>query len=287
MDKIVLITGTSTGIGKACALYMDQLGFTVYAGVRRSDDGTAMKKQASERLKIIIVDVTDEHAIANAVKQIQTEHGRLDALINNAGIGIGGPLELMDTKVIQGVFNVNVVGLLAVTKAFLPLLRSSKGRIINIGSSAGYLAFPGACAYCGSKFAVRAITDALRLEFKHFGIKVILVSPGAVESAIWDKGKAYKEDLRDKADMEIGQRYDTLRRFGDSLYTDLKKIPAIEAAKVVAEALTSAHPKRYYVVGKDAKGARKVSYLPAALLDWIILRGINKFSQHEEVINME
>lgn len=279
MDKTVLITGTSTGIGKACAVILDQLGFTVYAGVRRADDAEAIKKEASDRLKLIIMDVTDEGAIANAVKQIRSEHGRLDALINNAGIGLGGPLEVTDTEVIKKVFNVNVIGLLAVTKAFLPLLRAAKGRIINIGSSAGYLAFPGACAYSGSKFAVRAITDALRLELKHLDIKVILISPGAIETAIWEKGKIYREDLRDKVDPAFAGLYGTLRRFGDSLNTDLKKIPAIEAAQVVAKALTTEHPKRYYTVGKDAKGARKAAYLPAALLDWMILRGINKFSQ--------
>lgn len=279
MNNTVLITGTSTGIGRACALQLDKLGFTVYAGVRRSEDAKALKKKASERLKPIIMDVTDESSITNAVAQIKSETGgRIDGLINNVGVGIGGALEVTPLDEIQKLMNINVIGLLAVTKAFIPMLRESKGRIINIGSTSGYLAFPGASVYSASKFAVRAITDALRLELHHFGIKVILLSPGAIESAIWDKGATYREGLQAKADPKIAPLYSTLRRFGDSLYTDMKRIPALEVANVAAEALTNKHPKRYYIVGKDAKGAKKATYLPTSILDRIILKKIKKFA---------
>ena len=279
MNKTVLITGTSTGIGRACALQLDKLGFTVYAGVRRSEDAKALQKEASERLKAIIMDVEDEGSITMAAKQIKSETGgRIDGLINNAGVGIGGALEVTPLDEIQKLMNINVVGLLAVTKAFIPMLRESKGRIINIGSTSGYLAFPGASVYSASKFAVRAITDSLRLELHYFGIEVILLSPGAIESAIWDKGATYREGLQAHADPEIAPLYSALRRFGDSLHTDMKRIPALEVANVAAEALTNKHPKRYYIVGKDAKGAKKATYLPTGILDWIILKKIKKFA---------
>lgn len=280
MNKTVLITGTSTGIGRACALHLDELGFTVYAGVRRPDDAQDLKKEGSELLRPIILDVTDESSIANAASQIESETGgHLDGLINNAGIGLGGALEVTPLEEIHKLMHVNVIGVLAVTKAFIPMLRESKGRIINIGSTAGYLASPGASVYAASKFAVRALTDAMRLELHDFGIKVILLSPGAIESAIWDKGKAYREALQARVDPDTGAMYGALRRFGDSLYTDMKRIPALEVARVVADALRTKHPKRYYIVGKDAKGAKKATYLPTALLDRIILKRIEKFAQ--------
>lgn len=279
MNKTVLITGTSTGIGRACALHLDDLGFTVYAGVRKSDDAEALKREASGRLKPIILDVSDESSISIAAEKIKLETGgRIDGLINNAGIGLGGALEVTPLGEIHKLMNVNVIGLLAATKVFLPLLRESQGRIINIGSTSGYLASPGASVYSGSKFAVRAITDALRLELHHFGIKVILVSPGAIESAIWDKGKNYRQALQDSVNPDIAALYSALRRFGDSLYTGMKRIPASEVAKVIADALTNKHPKRHYIVGKDAKGAKKATYLPRAILDRIILKRIEKFA---------
>ena len=138
MNKTVLITGTSTGIGRACALQFDKLGFTVYAGVRRSEDAKALKKDASERLRPIVLDVTDEASITKAALQIKSESdGRLDGLINNAGIGLGGALEVTPLEEIHKLMNINVIGLLAVTKIFLPMLRESKGRIINIERGSG------------------------------------------------------------------------------------------------------------------------------------------------------
>lgn len=244
MNKTVLITGTSTGIGRTCALHLDRLGYNVYAAVRKEEDAKLLKNEASDRLMPIILDVADEASILKAAEIINAQiGGKLDAVINNAGLGLGGALEVTPLSEIHKVMNVNVVGLLAVTKTFLPMVRKSHGRIINIGSTAGYLASPGASVYSGSKFAVRAITDALRLELHPFGIKVILVSPGAIESAIWEKGKHYRQALQDSLNPEIADLYGPLRRFGDSLYTEMKRIPALEVANVVTEALTNRHPR--------------------------------------------
>jgi len=279
MNKIVLITGTSTGIGRACALHLDELGCTVYAGVRTPKDAQALKDKASNLLKPIILDVSDESSISKAAMQISSEtDGRLDGLINNAGVGLGGALEVSPSEKIHKLMKVNVIGLMLVTKTFIPMLRESMGRIINIGSTSGYLAAPGASVYSASKFAVRAFTDALRLELHHFGIKVILLSPGAIESAIWEKGKTFREALRNVVSPDIAELYGPLRRFGDSLYTDMKRIPALEVAQIAAEALKNKRPKRYYIVGKDAKGAKKATYLPRAILDRIILKKIAKYA---------
>ncbi|MFC1603783.1 SDR family NAD(P)-dependent oxidoreductase [Planctomycetota bacterium] len=279
-NKAVVITGTSTGIGKACALYLDKLGFKVYAGVRKQADGDMLKSEASERLKSLILDVTSAESINNASDTIGKEtKGNVFGLINNAGIGRGGPLEVMPVPEIQKVMSVNVVGLMAVTQAFIPMLRKGRGRIINIGSTSSILAVPGASVYSASKFAVRAITDSLRVELKSFGVSVILVAPGAVESEIWDKGKAYKAELSKTVKTEIAQLYAPLIKFGEKLNEEMKKIPASVVANKVADALIVRKPKPYYIIGKDANGAAKAAKLPKGLLDWIILKRIERLAK--------
>ena len=279
-NKAIVITGTSTGIGKACALHLDKLGFKIYAGVRKQTDSDNLKKEASDRLTPIILDVTDSESIAAAVSFIEKETGdKVFGLINNAGIGLGGALEATPVDEIRKLMEVNVIGLLAVTHAFITMLRKCKGRIINIGSTSSLLAFPGASVYCASKFAVRAITDSLRVELKPFDMKVILVTPGAIESEIWKKGKAYKEKLRETISPEISQLYAPLIKFGEKINAEMKKIPAIEVAKAVAHAFTSSKPKSYYIVGKDAKGAAKAAKFPKCLLDWILLKRIQKLGR--------
>jgi short-subunit dehydrogenase len=276
-NNSILITGTSSGIGKSCALYLDQLGFTVFAGVRKEADGEELKKAASDKLTPIVLDVTDQDSIDKAFSLIKDRtQGELYGLINNAGIGCSGALEATSLKKIRDVMEVNVIGLMAVTKAFLPILRNSKGRVINIGSTSGFIAIPGGGVYAASKFAVRAITDSLRLELKHFGMKVILVAPGAIESKIWDKSAAYKMEMRKNIPSEIADQYTTLRRFGDKILETIKKIPAIQVAKAVAHGLTAKNPKRYFVVGDDAKGAARAARLPKAILDWAILKRIER-----------
>jgi len=222
--KTILITGSSTGIGKACALHLDKLGFKVYAGVRKQADGDNLKKEASENLTPIILDVTDAESIESTVSIIERETGgEVYGLVNNAGIGISGVLEVTPIEEIRKLMEVNMIGLMAVTQAFIPMLRKSKGRIINIGSSSSLLAFPGGSVYCASKFAVRAITDSLRLELKHFGISTVMVAPGAVESEIWEKRKEYKTELRKRVKPEIAEHYKALARFGDKIEQVIKK----------------------------------------------------------------
>jgi len=278
--KSILISGASTGIGKACALHLDKMGFKVYAGVRKPTDADNLNKEASDNLEAVILDVTNSQSIKDAAGYLRKKtNGNLYGLVNNAGIGRGGALEVTPMEEIRKLMEVNLFGLLEVTQSFIPMLRKSKGRIINIGSTSSYLAFPGAAAYSASKFAVKAVTDSLRLELIPFGMKVILVSPGAVESAIWEKGAKYKEELRKSVNPEIADLYAPLRRFGDILNEQVKKIPAIEVAKVVHDAFNSQKPKPYYIVGKDAKGAAKAARLPKRILDWIILKRIEKLGK--------
>ncbi len=276
-NKSVLISGSSTGIGKACALHLDQIGYKVYAGVRKESDAENLLSESTGSLKPVILDVTDSKSIDNTFSEIEADpESEFFGLVNNAGIGISGVLEAVEIEDARKLMDVNVIGLLALTKRSIPLLKKSKGHIINIGSTSSYLSIPGGSAYAGSKFAVRAITDALRLELKHMGISVSLISPGAVESEIWNKSREYKDKIRKSAGPQIFEDYKTLIKFGQSIVEKIKPIPAIEVAKSVANALGSNKPKRYYYVGSDCKAAAKFSKLPGSLKDKIILKKIQK-----------
>lgn len=279
-SKSILVTGSSTGIGKATALHLDQKGYKVYAGVRKESDAVTLKSESSKLLTPIILDVTDIKSIENSCKLINDDcTHELFGIVNNAGIGISGVLEAISVNDIRNLMEVNVIGLMAVTKAFIPLLKSSKGRIINIGSTSSFLPTPRASAYSGSKFAVRAISDSLRLELKHLGITVSLVAPGAVESEIWNKVKSYKEKVRQSLSPDIENDYRTLINFGNRFLDKIKPIPAIEVSKAVEHAITSKKPKRYYLVGSDCKSAVRASKLPKALLDAILLKQIQKLGK--------
>lgn len=191
-----VITGASTGIGRSAALHLDRLGHRVIAGVRNPGDGDALRTSASERLTPVVLDVTDADDIAQAVQVVDDAlgGGPLDGLVNNAGISLGGPLEFLDIDRLRLQLEVNVVGLVAVTQALLPLLRRGPGRIVNIGSIGGRVTSPFMGPYCASKYAVEALSDALRMELGPWGIHVSVVEPGPVHSPIWDKGREqYRE----------------------------------------------------------------------------------------------
>src|SRR6478672_11609595 len=199
-----LVTGASTGIGQATALRLARAGWTVLAGVRDDAVGGRLAAEAAERgggasVQPIALDVTDARQIADAAALVAARdgsaHGRLDALVNNAGIGVGGPLELIEIEDIRRQFDVNVVGQVAVTKALLPALRAARGRIVFVSSVGGRVAMAFTAPYAASKHAIEAIGDALRVELRTSHVQVALVEPGSVATPIWDKGRAEAEDV--------------------------------------------------------------------------------------------
>jgi NAD(P)-dependent dehydrogenase (short-subunit alcohol dehydrogenase family) len=240
--------------------------------VRKEADGESLKREAKGTLTPLLLDVTDASSISRAVETVAAQaDGRLFGLINNAGIGLGGPLELVPMTETRTLMEVNVIGLLATTQAFVPLLRKARGRIVNIGSLAGLVAMPGASAYAASKFAVQAITDSLRLELKPFGIRVTIVDPGAVESALWKKGRAQKQEILDAASAELLQLYAPLIEVGKRLGENPRDImPASYVVKDVVHALTSSNPKPRYLVGPGTKKAAKLARMPVWLRDFLL-----------------
>jgi NAD(P)-dependent dehydrogenase (short-subunit alcohol dehydrogenase family) len=252
----VLVTGTSTGIGEATARRLDRDGHTVFAGVRREEDGRRLQEGASPRLTPVLLDVTDEAAIAAAVKTITDQVGAsgLDGLVNNAGIARGGPLEYLPLEEWRTQLEVNVIGQVAVTQAFIPLLRQAQGRVVFIGSVGGRLATPLMSPYNASKFAIAGIAESLRHELRPFGIRVVLVEPGGVKTAIWDKGQAYADELRQRLPAEAIERYRSLIE-GLEKGVEFQKRHAVSADKVadvIMHALESPRPRARYLVGRDA-----------------------------------
>jgi NAD(P)-dependent dehydrogenase (short-subunit alcohol dehydrogenase family) len=271
----VVITGASSGIGRATSLLLDQLGHRVFAGVRRTSDGDALAAESSDRLTPILLDVTDEDSIADAVDAVsQTVPGGISGLVNNAGLSLNGPLELLSTTNIRKLMDVNVLGLLAVTKSFLPLLRRRHGRIINISSGHGLLAIPDKSAYAASKFAVQAISDSLRVELRPFGVSVSCVAVGKVETEALGKIVANREHMIDNADPEILDLYKPLLEFFDREVKNLPGIQPIEAARVIARELTAASPKAHLEVGPGATKMKNLARLPVGLRDWLLAKAV-------------
>jgi NAD(P)-dependent dehydrogenase (short-subunit alcohol dehydrogenase family) len=270
-----VVTGASSGIGEACALRLDSLGFRVFAGVRKPVDGDALKSKASERLTPVILDVTSEESIAGAVRMVGDVP--LAGLVNNAGIIVAGPLELVPMAMWRKQFEVNVLGQVAVTQAFLPLLRAGRGRIVNMSSVAGRSALPYSGPYCSSKFALEGLTDSLRMELREWGISVSIVEPGAIRTPIWEKSLTGATESMSRVPAHLLELYRTiLAKMTTAAAQAEKHASPVEAVvKAVEHALTAAKPKTRYVVGSNAKMRMKLNYLPDRTIDSLILKKLN------------
>jgi NAD(P)-dependent dehydrogenase (short-subunit alcohol dehydrogenase family) len=278
---VVVVTGASTGIGEASARRLAIAGFTVFAGVRRQEDADRLTTPSLPRLKPIILDVTDPAALAAAVAAVTEAAGAggLRGLVNNAGVSGGGPIELADLDEVRRIFEVNVVGVIAVTQAFLPLLRLGHGRIAVTGSISGRMAVPFVAPYSASKAAVASICDALRTELRPWGIQVALIEPGSIATPLWEKGLT-DFDARAAAYPEEGKRLygpvmPILRKKSEE--TAAAGISPDKVAQVVEHALTAAHPRTRYLVGSDARMQATVGKLPDRARDALLSRfmGIN------------
>jgi NAD(P)-dependent dehydrogenase (short-subunit alcohol dehydrogenase family) len=271
----VLITGASTGIGKACALELDRRGFRVFAGVRNDAAANQLRSEASDRLTPVMIDVTDADTIAAAAKKIAEAVGEagLAGLVNNAGTAVCGPIELLPIDDFRRQLEINVVGVVAVTQAVLPLLRKACGRIVNMSSISGGLAPPYMSPYSASKFALEAVNDALRVELRNWGIRVSCVEPGPIATPIWEKSLAAADQLAEQIDPAVLALYETdlvavRKAVDDSVRT---ASPVERVVKAVVHALTARRPKAHYYLGWNVRLCFKdAKLLPDILRDWII-----------------
>jgi NAD(P)-dependent dehydrogenase (short-subunit alcohol dehydrogenase family) len=278
--KHVLVTGASTGIGLDIVKSLLKKNYFVWAGVRKPEVLAGLHAEYSKTLRVLKMDVTKSSDIRDAFLEIssaQSKHAMTEfSLINNAGIAIGGPCEGVPMSEWRGLFDVNVFGLIETTQVFLPLLRQTKGRVINIGSISGRIASPFLAPYATSKFAVRAFSDSLRREMRPHGVRVVLIEPGAIDTGIWDKSVDKSEDLKKNLAPEILNVYG---RAIDSLVRGVKKV-ASDAAPVewvtsaVLDAMTKQDPNPKYLVGKMIRvQAILANFLPSRQLDQLLAKG--------------
>ena len=246
MTRSVLVTGASSGIGRASALRLAYAGWRVYGGVRTTADATSLREEGVEPLEL---DVTDAAQIASAAEALGPE---LHGLVDNAGIAIAAPLELVPLGELRRQLEVNVVGQ-SPCCGVPPALRRTRGRVVLMGSVGGRSALPFLGPYAASKHALEAFADVLRVELRPWGIAVAIVEPASVKTAIWTKGAAEAEAMREAISREATELYAVrIERFRQVALSRGPGIDADVVAKAVEHALTASHPKARYLVGRDA-----------------------------------
>ena len=264
--KTVLISGTSTGIGAACAARMAGAGWKVYGGVRNKVDGDTLTEQVSGDVTPVQLDVTSNDDIESVLARIAEDVDGLDGLVNNAGITVGGPVELLNEEDWRHQFDVNFFGLVNLTKAALPLVSMVDGRFVHIGSISGRVAVVGLGPYAASKYAVEAFSWALRGELaRNTRMSSSVIEPGEIKTAIWDKAMQHVADLEKRmVDGDMKARYGFLLDRNRGLIKEgvSRAIEADEVAKAVEQALTSSRPKARYLVGVDARAGALMARMP-------------------------
>lgn len=267
----VLVTGASSGIGEATALHLKELGFDSVGAVRKEEDAERLR---SRGLRAVKLDVTDAGSIS--VARAELGDAPLAGLVNNAGIAVAGPLEFLPLDQLRLQLEINLVGQVAVTQAFLPSLRAARGRIVNVSSIGGRVALPLMAAYNASKFGLEAISDSLRRELHPQGVHVIVIEPGGVRTPIWRKGNELADEIQEGMPPEAERLYGTmiegLRR--ETVKIEQKSgIEPREVAETIGEALTAKRPRTRYLVGTDAKIRGPLAkVIPDRLMDRAIAR---------------
>jgi NAD(P)-dependent dehydrogenase (short-subunit alcohol dehydrogenase family) len=267
-----IVSGASTGIGAATVTLLARSGLCAFAGVRTQADADRLRA-VDANIRPVLLDVTDRASIERAVGEAAASGAPLIGVVSNAGIALGGPLERFPIEELRRQFEVNVFGALALVQAALPHLPSPGGRVVLVGSISGRLATPYVGPYSASKFALRALADALRLELAPAGIAVSLIEPGAVNTPIWRKGR----ESRDRVAAMLGENarshyYRALERIVEATQTQERiGIPAERVAQAILHALTAPRPRANYLLG-SAKAGSVIAVLPSNLRDGILRR---------------
>ena len=289
-NELIVVTGASTGIGAATVKELARRGFHVLAGVRREVDADALRGLGIEGIEPCILDITVESDITAITDRVARDPQRrpLRALVNNAGIAINAPVETLPISQWRQQFEVNLFGHIAITQALLPALLNSSGTVVNISSVGGKVALPTYGAYAGSKFALEAVSDALRREVGAAKVKVVVIEPGAVKTEIAERGIATSEGL--KANMTVVQltRYSEVM---DAVMAQARSfnetgVSAEAAAVVIAKAATASRPRTRYTIGRDSAILLEVSrFVSDRLLDRIVRLNLKRFVPSESQRN--
>jgi NAD(P)-dependent dehydrogenase (short-subunit alcohol dehydrogenase family) len=272
----ILVTGAAKGIGQACVLRLARAGHRVFAGVRKPEDGQALISQASGTVVPVILEVTNTDHIAALRETLEKQLGSsgLAGVVNNAGIAVAGPLEFLPLDALRNQLEVNVIGQIAVTQSVLPLIRRERGRIVNIGSVSGRSALPMTGPYAASKFALEALTDALRVELRPWGIEVVIIEPGVIATPIWETSLAAAQKIGAAMPQQALEYYGRIIEgvTKRAVSGTARGLPPDRVAQVVEHALFAKKPRTRYVVGRDARARLLLERLPDRTRDAIIAR---------------
>jgi NAD(P)-dependent dehydrogenase (short-subunit alcohol dehydrogenase family) len=273
--RTALVTGASSGIGRATVRRLDAAGWKVFAGVRKDEDVAALRAEGSERLEPLMLDVLDPDAIAAAAERVAAEPGGLDGLVDNAGAAVAGPLEALPIEGFRRQVELNLTAQLAVTQAMLPAIRTARGRIVLISSMGGRVALPLTGAYHAAKFGLEGLGDSLRQELAPWGIRVVLIEPGSIDTPIWGRGEEDAERIFADASPRVRELYEaTVERYRQiARDTAERGVPPEKVAARVEHALVARRPRARYLVGIDAQlMARLKPVLPTPIFDRLIAR---------------
>lgn len=282
MKRPVLITGVSSGIGQEAAIYLMDRGFPVFGSVRALSDAHMLRDKYPTLFKPLVFDVRDKDAVQKAFEEVEKEvkETGLEALVNNAGIAVSGPMQHVKEEYMRKQMEVNFFALLHITQKFLPLLGASKdspykpGRLINISSLSGRLVRIIMGPYSASKFAVEAISDALRRELRIYGIKVVIIEPGPIDTEIWEKAKVEDNPYMDTDYAFILKKRDMAIKRSQKI-----AVPAEDVAKKIYEGITSRSPKtRYIVVARKWLIKLILKLAPTKLVDYLFTMEARKKS---------
>ena len=276
MKKVILVTGASSGIGKSTALQLIKAGHTVYGAARRIENMNDLVQAGGHS---IAMDITKEEDIKACVEKINTEQGRIDVLVNNAGYAVYGPIENVEIDEARRQFEVNIFGLASLTQKVIPLMRTQKsGKIINVSSVGGKIYSPFGAWYHATKHALEGWSDCLRIELKAFGIDVVIIEPGAIKTEFGDvmyqpmldraSGTPYEESVNRMAEAAMG------------MYERGEASPPSVIADAISKAINASKPKTRYVAGKMGKMILRMRrWTSDRMFDKVIMSQINRLKK--------
>ena len=285
MKKNIIITGVSSGIGRDALRLLHQKGYHIFGSVRKETDAKLLIEAYPQGFTPLIFDVQDQDAVSQAAKVVCDTCDRIDALINNAGIAVPGPLQFVSEADFEKQMDVNLKSVRRITNTFLPLLgattdfKGAPGRIINISSVSGLFSSPFNGPYSISKHALESMTDVYRRELRRYGIKVMAIEPGPIKTKIWGK------NLNSMAQFADTDYYDILQKAGMIIEnTEKNALPVARTSNVILKCITKKHPKTRYIVQKNTLVFKIVAnYLPDKLVDWFIQRSFSLGNRHRPV----
>jgi NAD(P)-dependent dehydrogenase (short-subunit alcohol dehydrogenase family) len=275
--RTALVTGASSGIGRATVRRLDRAGWKVFAGVRKEEDAAALRAEGSERLEPLLLDVLDPDAIAAAGERVGAEPGGLDGLVDNAGAAVAGPLEALPIEDFRRQVELNLTAQLAVTQAMLPAIRTVRGRVVLISSVGGRVALPMTGAYHAAKFGLEGLGDSLRQELAPWGVKVVLIEPGSIDTPIWTSGEEDAARILAGTPPRIHELYGAMVEHYRQVVRDTAErgIPPEKVAARIQHALEARRPRARYLVGLDAQVmARLKPLVPTPVFDRIVARAM-------------